>query len=901
MLQRRAIATAILLVLSGGNALAAESAAVSGTTAPVDVEFDSSFLVGQSAKNVDLSRFERGNVVLPGVYSVDITVADGWQGRRDITFREQSDQTSAVPCFDRALLTEMGVDWGKVAEAASKEGNRVDPASVLAHGPLCGDLSTLIPDSTVQYDASQQQMQIGIPQAYMSRTARGWVDPSHWDSGVTAATISYNANVYESRFQGQSFTSGYLGLDAGFNIGDWRVRHSGFALWTPGSGTQYENSMTYARRDLPGIRGQLTLGDATTDGSLFDGSVRILGAQLASDDRMLPRSQRGFAPIIRGVAESNALVTIRQNGIIIYRTNVAAGPFEIDDLYPTGQSGDLEVTITEADGRQKTFTVPFSGLPQLLRPGQSRYTFSAGKVALPGLLTNPYVMQAGWQQGMTNTVTGYGGVTVSAGYGAAMLGIALNTPYGALNADLTEARTSIPGSGTMQGRSLRIGYSHSLESIGTSFTVAAYRYSSRGYMDLNSAIVARDAARGGSAGVFSQTHSRLDINISQALGEKAGSLYVNGSIQRYWNGGSNTTYSAGYSNRLGRVTYSLSVLRTRESDRAMSGNFPDALSIAAPGNRSETQVMLTLSIPLGKSARAPHLSTILAHDTATGGSVQTSVTGTAGDRNQFGYGTSFTRQTQDGDNSYSANGQYEGRNAIVSGNISHSTGGNQASMQLAGGVVAYKGGVTLANQLGDTMAIIHAAGAEGAAVDGTSSNVRLDSHGNAIAPFLQPYELNTIALDPTGLPLDLELLDSTQTVAPHAGAVVLLNYRTVIGRTVLIDSSVNGEPLPFGAEVTDEKGNNVGMVGQASQIVARGLNDDGQLTVAWGHAVKDSCVIRYHLPPVKRNSPDAAYQQVTAECLRSDFGAVPKHAAAVPGYAQKPLVDIAMPSNGRPN
>jgi outer membrane usher protein len=908
VLRRSKIATAIVLALSGGHALAATAATDSDTTqsatvapaAPQDMEFDSSFLVGESAKSVDLSRFEHGNVVLPGVYAVDVTVVDGATQRRDITFRAQPGEASAVPCFDRAMLTDFGVDWGKLAQALSKDGKPVDPASILAQGPLCAsDLSTVIPDSTVQYDAAEQQMQVGIPQAYMSRSARGWVDPSQWDNGVTAATLAYNANLYQSTSGGQTYRNGYLGVDAGFNIDAWHVRHSGFAQWSPDTGASYSNSATYAQRDFPLIRGQLTLGQTTTDGTLFDGSVRILGAQLASDDRMLPRSQRGFAPIIRGVADSNARVTIRQNGIIIYETTVAAGPFVIDDLYPTGQSGDLEVTITEADGRQKTFMVPFSGLPQLLRPGQSRYTFSAGQIDMPGLRTKPYVFQAGWQQGLSNAVTGYGGVTASDGYAAAMLGMALNTPVGAFNVDLTEARTLIPNGPSLQGRSLRIGYNHTIESIGTTFTMAAYRYSSRGYLDLDSALVARDAALGGLPADYPPTHSRFNVNINQSLGDRWGYVYVNGSMERYWGGGSNTTYSAGYSNRFGRLSYALSVQRTREfnSPTQGTGDWSDAFSMEAPGSRSVTQVMLTLSIPLGKTAHAPNFSTNVSHDTQAGAMVQSALTGTLGDRNQFAYGTSFTRQTQQGDNSYSANAQYEGRDAIVGGSAGHSSDSNQLGLQVSGGVVIHPDGVTLANRLGDTMAIVHATGAEGASVGGSSTNVRLDSHGNAIAPFLLPYEPNTITLDPSGLPLDLELKDSSQIVAPHAGAIVLLNYRTVIGRTVLINSKVNGKPLPFGADVTDEKGNTVGIVGQASRIVARGLNDEGRLTVSWGRTTKERCVIRYRLPPVNRKSPDSGYQQVTAQCMTNDSFTAPHQASVMPGNAgmpDMPATDIAM-------
>lgn len=82
---------------------------------------------------------------------------------------------------------------------------------------------------------------------------------------------------------------------------------------------------TYIQRDIQRLQGQLTLGDSYTPSDIFD-SVQFRGAQLASDDNMLPDSLRGFAPIIRGIAQSNAQVTIKQNGYIIYQSYVAPGP-----------------------------------------------------------------------------------------------------------------------------------------------------------------------------------------------------------------------------------------------------------------------------------------------------------------------------------------------------------------------------------------------------------------------------------------------------------------------------------------------------------------------------------------------------------------------------------------------
>ncbi|MCK8653441.1 fimbria/pilus outer membrane usher protein, partial [Ralstonia insidiosa] len=156
-------------------------------------------------------------------------------------------------------------------------------------------------------------------QIYEQRNARGYVDPSQWDAGTTAATVSYNANAYTNT-GGTNYSSGYLGINAAAHSGSWHVYHQGSLNLSSFGGTSYQSAATYLQHDLPAWREQLTAGDLFTSGEMFD-SVRVRGVRLATEDRMLPQSLRGFAPVVRGVAETNARVVVRQNGYLIYETN----------------------------------------------------------------------------------------------------------------------------------------------------------------------------------------------------------------------------------------------------------------------------------------------------------------------------------------------------------------------------------------------------------------------------------------------------------------------------------------------------------------------------------------------------------------------------------------------------
>ncbi len=60
---------------------------------------------------------------------------------------------------------------------------------------------------------------------------------------------------------------------------------------------------TYAQRDIIALGGTSHSAKALPL-PMFD--ISYTGAQIASDDDMLPDSMKGFAPVIRGTAHSNA-------------------------------------------------------------------------------------------------------------------------------------------------------------------------------------------------------------------------------------------------------------------------------------------------------------------------------------------------------------------------------------------------------------------------------------------------------------------------------------------------------------------------------------------------------------------------------------------------------------------
>lgn len=135
-----------------------------------------------------------------------------------------------------------------------------------------------------------------------------------------------------------------------------------------------------------------------TANDLFD-SAQIRGVRLYTDNDMLPDSMNGFAPIVRGVAKSNAVVTIRQNGYMIYQSAVPQGPFALTDLNTTSSGGDLDVTIKEEDGSEQHFVQPYASTAILRREGQTDVDISVGEYRNDNRFS-PDVMQAQMLRGM---------------------------------------------------------------------------------------------------------------------------------------------------------------------------------------------------------------------------------------------------------------------------------------------------------------------------------------------------------------------------------------------------------------------------------------------------------------------------------------------------------------------
>jgi len=781
-------------------------------------------------KGADLTAFESGGQ-LAGTYYVDIILNGQKVDSRDVRFKTD-DAQRLVPCLSAGLLESYGVKTTLFPD--------------MAHADECATLN-VIPQASSEFVFSHQKLDLSIPQAALAQHARGYVAPELWDEGITAALLNYSMNGANNRSHGSS-DSQYVNLRPGINIGPWRLRN--YTTWRRDnhSGNQWDNVYSYAQRSIAPLKSQLILGDSSAPSDVFD-SMPFRGGQLASDDEMLPDSLKGYAPVVRGIARTNAQVVIRQNGYVIYQSYVAAGAFEITDMYSTGGAGDLNVTIKEADGSEQNYTVPFASLPVLQREGRLKYALTGGQYrSYDGSVENTSFGQASAIYGLPWGFTLYGGTQQSAKYQSYAVGVGKNLgAIGALSGDVTQATSQPKGQAQTQGQSWRIRYSKNIVQTGTHFAIAGYRYSTNGYYGMQEVL----DSWGDSAALNNRRRNRMELTVSQTLGGRLGSLMASAVQEDYWNSpGSMRSLSASYNNAWQGISYGLTW--------TLSKNNPGASSSA-----TDRQIAINVSVPLDRWMANSWANYNLNSSRNNGTTHGLGLNGMALAGNalnwsvQQGYGSDGVGYTG------SANGDYKGTYGQVTAGYGYNRNTQRLSYGLAGGIIAHADGVTFSQPLGETNVLIKAPGAAGAGVNNQRS-VKTDFRGYGITSNVTPFHKNDIGLNTASLPDDVELALTSQTVIPTRGAVVRADYITSVGKRLLLTLVRSGrQTVPFGAMATLQGRNGPSaIVGDDGQVYLTGMPQAGTLEVVWGSDDQQRCTADFTLPTAPGTAPVIQLQSV---------------------------------------
>ncbi|MGL4725185.1 MAG: fimbria/pilus outer membrane usher protein [Scandinavium sp.] len=759
---------------------------------------------------IDLSAFDNGGQPA-GRYRVDVYLNDSKVATQNIVFHASASQT-LQPCLSAGQLRAWGIK-------ATSSGARA----------ACQDLSLL--SATAAFDFSRSRLDLRVPQRFLQNKPRDEVPEALWDEGITAFLLNYSLSG--SQQQGESRQ--YANLRPGLNLGPWRLRN--YTTWD--NGDRWRSVYSYAWRDLKALRGRLVLGDASSDADVFE-AVAFRGLRVSSDEEMQPDSLRGFSPTIRGIARSNAQVSVKQNGYLIYRTDVPAGPFEIRDLYATGSAGDLAVTIKESDGSEQHLLVPYASVPVLQREGHLKYSLTVGRTRQEqdheeniAELTALY--------GLPGGVTVYGGLQTtpgSAAYRALQLGSGLNLgSLGALSLDVTDARSQPETKPYARGQAWRVRYSKSIEATETQLSLTGSRYISGGYYTLQDLLEAESEEE-----ATARLRSQLDLTLAQSTAY--GSLSLNLFQETYRDAPRTLSLGVGYNNVWHEISYGLSYTWTVNTD-------PGASPLAGGRPDHQQQFSLTLSLPLSRFLPSAYATYTLNAARPGETSQMLGLNGTALAQNNLSWSVQQGYTAQKRAVSGSLNAALKSRLADLNAGYSYDAHQQRLSYGLQGGLLLHQDGVTLSQPLNETVVLIKAPGAADVPIE-NSVGVSTDVRGYAVIPYASPWHRNEISLgERRQSDSTIELLENSRTVIPTRGAVVRAEYKTNIGaKALVVLTRSNHAPVPFGATVSQLSApeRHPGLTGDQGQVWLTGLQQQGILVARWGPGSDQRCRAQYQLP-----------------------------------------------------
>lgn len=780
---------------------------VCSTPAAQDIQFNSDILDLEDSQHIDLSVFSKAGFVMPGIYSLAVHINKHELSEQPILFTapDNSPQDS-VACISPALVEQFEL------KSSAKGQLR------WWHDNQCLDISSL-EGTQMRIDLGASALYLNIPQAWLEYNSPDWDPPSRWDEGVNGLLLDYDLNGQSNSSQGKRSDSlGVIGT-VGANLGAWRLRADMQGQTERSRGQATQHSLTwnryYAYRAIAPLRSRLTVGEDYLSSNLFD-SFLYAGVNLASDDNMLPPNLRGYAPEVTGVATSNARVTVSQQGRLLYETQVAAGPFRIQDIN-NAINGKLDVRVEELDGSVQEYQMDTANIPYLTRPGTVRYKLTAGRPSDgEHNIDGPLFASGEFSWGVSNGWSLYGGGIGTQDYNAAALGAGRDlTILGALSVDVTQSRAVLP-QGSLTGKSYRVSYSKRFDDYDSQVTFAGYRFSEENFMNMSEFLQARDQQHR-----QNKAKEMYTATVNKQFRQQGVSIYMNYSRQTYWN-------------RPASDRYSISLSRYFDA-----GRFKNlSLSLTAYSNKSERNAdqggYLSLSLPWGSGSYNYNTSVNSTNTTHSAGYYDR-----LSDKTyyQVSGGTSRTGQ------SLNANMSHEADNARFNANASYLPGESSAiggSVQGGATLTAHGGALHRSNIAGGTRLMVDTGGVGGVPIRGSGPLTRTNYFGKAVIADINPYYRDQASIDLDSLGDDVEATRSVTQATLTEGAIGYRKFDVISGTKAMAFITLpHGPTPPFGATVHNRRGQETGIVSDKGGVYLSGIKADEVMSVRWDG--KDQC------------------------------------------------------------
>lgn len=784
--------------------------------------FNPQFLGSDSVSLEDLSYLTAGSQLSPGDYYLYVYSGEEFLKSTKIKFTIINEKVQ--PCFTRDIIDAISFneDTKKHFKSISYENNS------------CIDIAKYINNFNYEVDLSKLILRLSIPQIYLDSTQSTMAPENEWDDGITAFMMNYNYNGSYSKNEGHNnYSSNYLNLNNRANIGPWRLNANVYFNENKSgsiSNHQIDTNGIYVSRKINFLKSELLVGQSTLGSNLFDANA-YTGITLATSNEMLPDSDRGYSPSIRGIADSRSKLTIKQNNTIIYQTYVNPGPYNINNLYSVGTSGDYDVELTSAEGVVHKFSVPYSSLPNLLRPKKYNYAVTLGKLDLNSAKDINFV-QSTIAIGVPFESTLFFGTQSSENYTS--LGVGAGKDFGSLGAlsvDAIHASTKIKHD-AMSGKSYRILYSKSFNETGTNIQLTGYRYSTADYYSLSEASRKKEISSSDfDYYYYGRRKDSFQLNLSQSF-KDYGQLYVWGNVNSYW--GSNSKSK--------NIQFGWNKSFSQFNNIMFSANY----SKKSYSTITDDVFYFSFSMPLTKTNSInPMYVSNSTNYSKSDYSNATSLYGNMLD-NKLDYSVYQTVNKKSSYNNTNINVGYKANTAVLRAGSAYSEQSTQLNYGISGGILLHKDGIAFTREANDTAILVKAKGAEGARVSRAGENITVNKSGYALLPYATPYHFNDVELDPSSFSNNYNIENKIAKIAPTKGAISEVTFDVKSGYSFLVSVLHKNRPIKFGTLVKNDEYHNVSIADDDGSVYLTGVKNNSSYSVTWNKNTNCRFVINYN-------------------------------------------------------
>jgi outer membrane usher protein len=633
---------------------------------------------------------------------------------------------------------------------------------------------TALPGVAVQFDAARQHIALTIPaDRFDAQSISGSVARIRPTESAFAAFLNYDLSFqYDRKLQTAAF------LELGVSD-DWGLLTSTMAVGQQSGAGNLTRLDSYFLRDFPDSLTRLVIGDAVTDARDWSRQIRFGGIRLGTDFSLQPNLVTFPTPAFTGRTAIPSNVELLVNNAQRFQTDVAQGPFSIDQVPLVNGAGDVTLVIRDALGVERRVTSSYYVSSRLLSQGLSAWSLEGGAERRDyGIRNfsyrNPFAAGS-YRRGITDWLSLEGRTELSGD--VQMVGAGANIVWPAIGEFGVAGAVSRGGDG--KGSLYRVFFSR----ITPGWNIAvSYQRASRNFDQLG---IYRDEER---------ITRQLQASGGVALG-RWGNLGVVYTDLEYADHNRTRLASASYSVGIGDRGYvSLFALRSDIEGFGVDTTFGVGLTIPF-GSRSSGYIRADNRNALAELRQTPPTQ------------------GGWGYRLTAGVGENERQQAEllwRGD---------PGEVSVEAGRVD----GKAGVRMLASGGLLFTGGRPYATRrVEDAVGVVDVPDLADVRIYQENRPVtRTDAKGRAIISDLRAYEQNRIAIDPGDIPIDARMPNDTLLVVPRYRGAVRARFAIEKDHpATIVLQAADGTPVEAGTNVQLDTGETA-FTGYGGEIFVR--------------------------------------------------------------------------------